>query len=136
MLDQSRIEYENLMGVSEQALVEQYRMCDLLLFASLYEGFGLPIIEAQAVGRPVITSDRWSMPEVAGGAALLVDPDKPGEIRTAVIEIMSNPSVRTELVNSGLKNCCRFAPGRIAEQYDAIYRELGKPAAASGAARS
>ena len=68
------VSYENHVDLPRAAVVEQYERCDLLAFASVYEGFGLPIVEAQAVGRPVVTSDLWSMPEVAGGAACLVDP--------------------------------------------------------------
>lgn len=124
LLEASGLDYEVLTGLSEQELVEEYAKCDLLLFASLYEGFGLPIIEAQAIGRPVITGNCWSMPEVAGDGAVLVDPHKPAEIRSAVQEVLDSPRKYDELVVKGLENCKRFLPSVIAAQYEAVYAEI------------
>ncbi len=73
-LDTSRIDYSHHFNIPYEEVIQLYRDCDLLFFASFEEGFGLPILEAQAVGRPVITSNRAAMPDTAGEGACLVDP--------------------------------------------------------------
>ena len=118
------INYGNHANVSDEELRALYDACDLLVFASLYEGFGLPIIEAQTIGRPVITSDRCSMPEVAGGAALLVPPESVDIIRSAVVRVVEDKAVRDELVRKGVENAKRFAPGDVARHYWGTYRGL------------
>ena len=87
-------------SLSDAEVVRAYQECDLVLFASTYEGFGLPIVEAQAVGRPVITSDILSMPEVAGGAARLVDPFSVPAIRGAVLELIPEPGTTARAYRS------------------------------------
>jgi glycosyltransferase involved in cell wall biosynthesis len=118
------IQYTQYQGISEEKLVGIYEGCDLLLFASLYEGFGLPIVEAQAVGRPVLTSNRCSMPEVAGDAACLVDPESAESIRQGVLKILEDQSYRDGLIERGFENVKRFAAARIAAQYAELYREM------------
>ncbi len=105
-------------------LVEAYRRCDFVIFASLYEGFGLPILEAQATGRPVITSRISPMTEVAGEGALFVDPFSVESIRAAVLRIIHEPTLRENLVRKGLENIKRFRPVAVAEMYAALYRRL------------
>ncbi|WP_172637454.1 glycosyltransferase family 4 protein [Thioflavicoccus mobilis] len=123
-LAEKEVAVENYVDLSLEALVDQYRRCDLLLFASTYEGFGLPIVEAQAVGRPVVTSNCFSMPEVAGGAAQLVDPFDVASIREGLQRVLADPDYRTSLIAQGLENVKRFRPEAIAEQYAALYREV------------
>jgi glycosyltransferase involved in cell wall biosynthesis len=118
------ITYENYYDLSYEEVVEQYQSCDVVLFASTYEGFGLPIAEANAVGRPVISSNTWSMPEVAGEAAILVDPEDVKEIRCAIQRVIAEPELRSELVASGFKNARRFEAGTIANTYAELYREV------------
>jgi glycosyltransferase involved in cell wall biosynthesis len=120
------IRYENHVGLSRAEVVEQYEQCDLVLFASTYEGFGLPIVEAQAVGRPVVTSDAWSMPEVAGNAACLVDPYDVESIRAGVRRVVSDFDYREQLIANGFENVARFRPDVVAEQYATLYREIQK----------
>ena len=79
--------------LTDGELVEAYRRCDMVVFASLYEGFGLPILEAQAMGRPVITSNFRAMREAAGDGALLVDPYSVEAIRDAVLRIKRDGSI-------------------------------------------
>ncbi len=79
------------------------------VFPSLYEGFGLPVLEAQACGCPVITSATSSLPEVAGGAALLVNPSDTGAIAAAMRHIATNPALRKSLIERGFANARRFS---------------------------
>lgn len=123
-LGRHRIDYENLENLSRESLVEQYALCDMLLFVSTYEGFGLPIVEANAVGRPVLTSNIWSMPEVAGDAACLVDPYSVEEIRAGVLRIINDANYCRKLVENGFENVKRFQIETIAAQYAELYREV------------
>jgi glycosyltransferase involved in cell wall biosynthesis len=122
------ITYENLIGLSREGIVAQYAAADLVLFASTYEGFGLPIVEANAVGRPVVTSKILSMPEVAGEAACLIDPFDISSIRAGVLRVINDTAYRDDLVAKGLENVKRFKASRIAEQYASLYREVGEEA--------
>lgn len=124
LLDQSGISYSNFTDLSEQQLVEQYRTCDLVTFVSTFEGFGMPIIEANATGRAVITSNLLSMPEVAGDAAHLVDPYKADEIREGIQQLIRDDDYRNALIRKGLSNCKRFDPAIITNQYAELYRTI------------
>lgn len=123
-LTESQIRYQNLVSLTLDEIVEQYQQADIVCFASLYEGFGLPILEAQATGRPVITSNRCSMPDVAGRAALLVDPEVTDSIREGVIKIMLDADLRQQLVESGLENVKRYRLSTMSQEYASLYREL------------
>ena len=110
--------------LKDDELVEAYRRCDMVVFASLYEGFGLPILEAQAIGRPVITSNFGAMKEAAGDGALLVDPCSAEAIRDAILRVKNEPGLREELIAKGLRNVERFRAEAVASQYAQIYRGL------------
>ena len=124
LLQLHEVDYSSVSGITDAELLEEYRRCDLLMFASTFEGFGLPIIEAQATGRPVITSDLPSMAEVAGGSACLADPFDVQSIRAGVIKIINDSRYRGNLIELGLENVKRFRAEAIAAQYADIYREL------------
>lgn len=123
-LRNSGIEYSSVSNISDAEVVEEYRLCDMLVFASTYEGFGLPIVEAQATGRPVVTSNILSMPEVAGRAACLVDPFSAASIREGIVKVIQDSSYREELVRLGFENVKRFRPEKIARDYLDIYRRI------------
>lgn len=110
--------------LTDEELVAAYRRCDMVVFASLYEGFGLPILEAQAMGRPVITSNFGAMREAAGDGALLVDPYSVDEIRAAILRIRNEPGLREGLVRKGRENAERFRADAVAERYAEIYRRM------------
>ena len=90
----------------------------------------MPIVEAQAIGRPVVTSNCSAMPEAAGGGACLVDPFDPASIRSGVERVINEAAYRDELVKRGFANAQRFSITKISSDYAAIYREVA--AAADG----
>ena len=110
--------------LTDQELVEAYRRCDMVVFASLYEGFGLPILEAQAIGRPVITSNFGAMREAAGEGALLVDPYSVDDIRAAILRIKNEPTLREEIVRKGRENMERYRANTVAARYAELYRQV------------
>lgn len=110
--------------LSDKEVLDEYTNCDVVVFASIEEGFGLPILEAQAIGRPVVTSNLSSMPEVAGAAAELVDPHSVSSIRRGVMRVLEDQPHRDRLVQLGFLNVQRFSPESIARMYADIYREL------------
>src|SRR5690606_36261075 len=126
------VAHENAWELTDAGLLEAYRRCHALIFASTYEGFGMPIIEAQAVGRPVITSRLCSMPEASGGAACLVDPFDVADIRRGIRRLLEDPEYARTLVRFGYENAARYTPERVAAAYAELYR--GVHAGSRGAA--
>jgi glycosyltransferase involved in cell wall biosynthesis len=117
MLEACGIDYVSRCNLTDEEVFWEYVNCDALIFPSLYEGFGMPILEAQAVGRPVITSDRPPMTWVSGGAACLVDPFSVDSIRQGIAKVLGDEAYRQDLVTRGLINVRRFRPDAIARQY-------------------
>lgn len=108
--------------VAEEKLPALYRGATALAFVSLYEGFGLPMLEAMACGVPVLTANVAAMPEVAGGAALLVDPTSVEQIGEAMERTVTDKSLRQELRQKGLMRAGRFSwSGTVA----GVQRALG-----------
>ena len=125
-LQQAGVEYTNKYNLSQEEIIDVYKACDIVSFVSLFEGFGMPIIEANTIERVVLTSNLSSMPEVAGDAALFVDPYNVADIRRGLQELINNEELRTRLIDNGRRNRERFNPDVIAEQYYQIYRRLDK----------
>jgi glycosyltransferase involved in cell wall biosynthesis len=123
-LTNQSIRYNQHRGLSDEQVAAAYANADLVLFPSTFEGFGLPIVEAQKSGRPVITSDLSPMKEVAGGAAHLVDPYNVDSIREGVLSVIQQPNYRQQLVEKGLANVHRFSTRAIAAQYLECYNKL------------
>lgn len=98
--------------VPETKLPSLYRGAAALVFPSLYEGFGLPILEAMACGTPVVTANVTAMPEIAGGAALLVDPTSVEQITKAMEQLLSDPILRQQLRDKGLARSAEFSWAR------------------------
>ena len=124
LLELNDISYKALGRISDPEVLEAYKRSDFLIFASLYEGFGLPIIEAQAIGRLVITSNYGAMAEAAGEGALLVDPHDPGSIRSAVLRIIGDAHLRDSLLVKGYDNVRKYQPEAVALQYVLIYEGI------------
>lgn len=101
--------------IEEDELIALYNLAELFLYPSLYEGFGLPILEAQACGCPVLTSKVTSCPEVAGGAAHLVNPYIVDEIKAGMLKILHDDDYRQQLIRRGFENITRFHWQKTAE---------------------
>lgn len=124
LLDRSGISYDADENLGEAAMYRAYCDADVVSFASTYEGFGMPIIEAQWVERPVVTSNCSSMPEVAGGAACLVDPFDAMSIRRGLQRVIDDEQYRTSLIERGRQNRERFSLQAVSRRYLAIYEQV------------
>ena len=124
LVDGSGLAVRSLTDLTDDGVVQAYRDADLLLFPSTSEGFGVPVLEAHASGRPVVTSDRSPMREVSGGAAELVDPEDVASIRAGVRRVLADPDHRERLVRAGLRNVEAYRPAAVAAEYAAVYREV------------
>lgn len=109
--------------VQEADLPALYSAADLLVFPSLYEGFGLPPLEAMACGTPVVCSDSASLPEVVGDAAVMVDPYEVEALADAMHHVLTDGRLWEELRQKGLSRARRFTWERTARQIIAVYRE-------------
>lgn len=118
------LDVENHAGLDDSAIADQYQAADAVLFIPTYEGFGLPILEAQAAGRPLITSRRSPMQEVAGPGSCLVDPENVAEMREAMLRVLHDPAYWAALVQSGTENVRRYSPEVIASHYAKAYEEM------------
>lgn len=116
--------YENYVGITHEEIYRQYVACDIVTFVSIGEGFGVPIIEAQASGRPLITADVSPMREVAGQGACLVDPLDVSQIREGICKIINDAVYREQLMERGLLNVVRYSPAAISGQYLDLYKRL------------
>jgi glycosyltransferase involved in cell wall biosynthesis len=109
--------------VPDPDLVLLYNAAALFAFPSLYEGFGLPVLEAMACGTPVVTSSVSSLPEIAGDAAILVDPADVAGISSAMEAVLSNPDLAQRMSVAGLVRAHSFSWERTALETLAVYRE-------------
>ncbi len=124
LLKKKNIQYQNEFEIDEDQIKQHYQLADLVVFCSLFEGFGLPIIEAQAMKTPVITSNINPMEEVAGNGALLVNPHNYQEIRQAIEKLTNDKVLRENLVSNGIENTKRFHHQFIADKYAELYLEI------------
>ena len=129
LLDQFGLSYENFINLTNEQMLEQYSQCDVVSFASTFEGFGMPIVEGNLVGRVVVTGNTSSMPEVAGGSACLVDPFDVDSIREGFVCVIRDAPYRESLIEKGYENAKRFDPTTITRQYESLYREAAARAA-------
>lgn len=110
--------------ISNDDLVAYYRAARLFAFPSLYEGFGLPVLEAMACGTPVVTSNSSSIPEVAGDAAILVEPRDTAALAAAVEGVASDEALREDLRGRGLEQAARFSWDRTAQMTLEVYKHV------------
>ena len=140
MLDYDQYELEQLLDeIGDTAVINRiiltgyvvntdlpaiYSQSEVFLYPSLRESFGIPMLEAMACGVPVITSNTSSMPEVAGDAALLIDPYKPEEITAAMVRIMAPKTLKAEMISTGFVQAAKFSWKAMAQHVLEIYREM------------
>lgn len=113
-----------LENVPDEDLPALYSGAVLLVMPSFYEGFGLPALEALACGTPVVLSDRGSLPEVGGEAAVYVNPDSPEEIAAGVARVLEDPDLRERLRAAGLAHAARFTWEETARKTLNIYLQV------------
>jgi glycosyltransferase involved in cell wall biosynthesis len=111
--------------VTEEELVALYNLADVLVYPSLYEGFGFPPLEAMACGCPVVTSKQSSLPEIAGEAARLVDSYDIADIADGIFDVLNDASLRQRLIERGLERVKLFTWARAAQQILQVIDELG-----------
>ncbi len=142
MLDYDRAELDKLLEeIGDKYLIERivltgyvvntdlpaiYGQCEVFLYPSLRESFGIPMLEAMACGVPVITSNTSSMPEVAGDAACIIDPFNPAEITNALVTITGDPLLKSRLAGKGIERAAQFSWKAMAENVLKIYNETGR----------
>jgi len=124
ILVKNNISYEINVGLTDEKLLQQYRNCDIVSFCSIYEGFGMPIIEGNAVGRCVLTSFISPMTEVASYAAVLVDPSNTHSIESGFRRIISDAVLRRNLIENGMINIVRFSVAKAALKHIKLYENL------------
>jgi glycosyltransferase involved in cell wall biosynthesis len=119
--------YVRFLGyLPEETLAVMYRLAGVFVFPSLYEGFGLPPLEAMASGTPVVTSNISSLPEVAGDAALLVDPYEPAAIADGIARVLTDERIRRELRAKGLARARQFSWEASVRRVRDIYLEASR----------
>ncbi|MGB3801870.1 MAG: glycosyltransferase family 1 protein [Lewinella sp.] len=124
-LQRQQIDFHFASGLSDEEVRQRYEDCDALLFVSTYEGFGLPILEAQMTGRPVVTSNISPHREVAGtGGAELVDPEDVSSIRAGVLRLLQDAKGREDLIAQGRQNAQTYHIDSIATQYLDLYETI------------
>lgn len=112
--------------VPDATLAVLYRLASVFVFPSLYEGFGLPPLEAMAAGAPVITSNVSSLPEVVGDAAILIDPMDAGAIADAMAQVLRDPRLRDDLIRRGRERVKAFSWKRSVARVRQVYGELAR----------
>lgn len=119
-LTDNSVEYSNVFGLSEEQIIQEYKDADLISFPSTFEGFGMPIIEGQAIGRPVVTSGIEPMVSIAGGAAIIVNPYDVESIRMGLC--WHTEEELQQIIEKGLQNVKKYSITSVANEYMKLYR--------------
>lgn len=113
-----------LSAVNDIELHALYQSAEAMVYPSLFEGFGLPVVEAQASGCPVITSNISSLPEAGGNAAIYIDPEKPWEIGRVIETLLNSSAVAGKLIEKGIENAQLYTPEHYARQLIKLYNNI------------
>tara|TARA_B100000787_G_scaffold3888_1_gene2945 strand:+ start:657 stop:1670 length:1014 start_codon:yes stop_codon:yes gene_type:complete len=124
ILKKFKIKYKNYVALKNKTIYKKYVESDLLLFPSQYEGFGMPILEAQTVGRVVITSNLEPMISVGGNGALYVNPYNVKNINNVIKKVINNKNLRNKLIQNGFKNIKRFNKREILKKHLNCYYNI------------
>ena len=121
LLNDENVQYINEFDLNDGDMYFRYQKSDLVCFASTYEGFGMPVIEAQAVGRPVVTSNIRPLCDICGEGAVLVNPYDVVDIGRGIKSVISNGELRKRLISEGKKNVEKFRIDIITSEYKKLY---------------
>jgi len=124
MLDELKISHSSKVGLTDQEVMDAYTNCDIISFCSLYEGFGMPIIEGFATGRVVITSAMSPMREIAGNGACLVDPTSVVSIKNGFTKVIADDAYRDTLIRNGQHLIDQYTVTAISKRYITVYDQL------------
>ena len=122
----NRIKYKNFINISNSKINNLYKHNDILLMVSKYEGFGMPIIEAQASGMVVITSNKEPMKTVAGKYGVLVDPNKPNKIKESIQKVIKNKKLFFRIIKNARYNSLKYESKIVLKDYKKIYLDILK----------
>jgi glycosyltransferase involved in cell wall biosynthesis len=114
---------------TDEEVAKLMRRADILAYPSLYEGFGLPVLEAMASGTPVVAARAAALPEVVGSAGLLVDPQNVREWHDALLHVLTSTGTAARLRDAGLQRAARFTWNQTARQTLIVYQECGRRSA-------
>ena len=123
-LNTEKINYNNYVDISDKQIINLYKRNSILMMVSKYEGFGMPILEAQQFELVVITSNLEPMKSVAGKGAIFVEPDNINEIRDGIINLLNDDKLITSLIKAGKNNLKRYKDEFVLEKYKNIYLEI------------
>lgn len=121
LMNINHIDFSSVSNLTDEEIVQEYEKCDIVNFPSFYEGFGMPIIEAQAIGRVVVTSNLSPMKDIAGEGAIFVNPVDTFSILKGYKDAMSGWKM---LINKGLENVKRFSLEDVTQRYLFLYKDL------------
>jgi len=124
LLNQLNINYTNKFKLTDSEILNEYIDCDIVSFPSVFEGFGMPIIEGQAIGRPVLTSNILPMKQVAGDNYYTIDPYNVDSIKTGFLTIINDVELRKEMIELGLVNVQKYRTEVIASKYMDLYFKI------------
>lgn len=124
LLAKYKINYSSISNLTDAEMYKEYEGCDIVNFVSIYEGFGMPIIEGQATGRAVVTSRIEPMIEVSNDAVYYINPRDVKSISDGYVELIRNKSLRENIIKLGLENVKRFEAKFVSEQYENIYKSI------------
>lgn len=124
LLNEKKINYSITYSLSDEQVYEEYKNCDIVNFVSLFEGFGMPVLEGQATGRIVICSNRSPIKDVAGNGAILVNPNNVNEIRDAYMCAINKGDYCKNIILKGLENVSNYKLEDITNQYFNLYKKV------------
>lgn len=124
LLKDKKINYSIAKNLSDDEIRQEYINCDIVNFPSIYEGFGMPVIEGQKTGRVVVTSNVEPIKEISGNAVMFVDPYNVESIRNAYIKVINDVDIRSLLIAKGTENALRFDAKIITKEFLKLYQTL------------